>query len=136
MVIPTEWQGDNPYCLMIATDDERVLFIDLDEHGWATTYADWLREPSWWRLVQKVFDRPRVVLDVRVNQGDQGYFTARHIGVTGSGGSNEIIAYGIGKKCADGSMVRLWSLPDGSVCGGDDVDVLGVRLLHMIGPRR
>jgi hypothetical protein len=31
-------------------------------------------------------------------------------------------------------MVRLWAMPDGTVCGGDDVDIIGIRMVHMLGP--
>jgi len=76
-----------------------------------------------------------MVLVVQVHPGDQPYYTARHVGVTGSAGGNEITAYGIGKKAADGTMTRLWLLPGFMVCGGDDVDDLGVRMVKALGPR-
>lgn len=126
------WMGDNPFYLVLSFPDENVG-IDLDEPQWHAKYEDCMRRPGLWTLVHK--DTGAKVLAVRVNPGDQPYYTARHIGVVGSGGGNEITSYGIGKKCADGSTVRLWLLPDGTVCGGDDVDVLGRDIVIDLGPR-
>lgn len=126
------WRGENPFYLLIQKEDDAVT-IDLDEPQWATTYADSLRSEATWYLIEKA---PAVVrLAVICHQGDQGYYTARHIGKAGSSGSNEVIAYGLGKKQADGQMVRLWYL-EGMTCGGDDVDTLGIRLLRIKGPKR
>lgn len=122
----------NPYYLGIVTDTEGVK-IDLDETGWATTYADWMRRPAVWFLMEKATDQP--VLSVWVHEGDQPYYTARHVGITGSAGGNEIVAYGIGKKTVSGDMVRVWLMPNGVVCGGDDVDELGVRMVRAMGPK-
>lgn len=121
-----------PFDLMIVDDDMDVLFIDVEEHQWATTYAHWMRRPGWWLLRRK--GDSSIALTLRVNEGDQPYYTARHVGIAGSGGSNEIIAYGLGKKLPDGQMVRLWVMPGGDVCGGDDVDQLGVLLVKAKGP--
>lgn len=122
-----------PFDLMLVDDQQKVQFIDVEEHQWATTYADWMRRPGYWLLRHK--ETSRIMLAVRVNPGDQPYYTARHVGVTGSGGSNEVTCYGIGKKCADDTMVRLWIMPDGAVVGGDDVDDLGVLMVKAMGPR-
>ena len=92
-----------------------------------------MREPGVWALVSKAMGRALLV--VRVYPGDQPYYTARHVGIAGSGGTNEVTAYGIGKKQADGQMVRVWILPNGVVCGGDDVDDLGIALVKQMGPR-
>lgn len=126
------WADDNPFYLAIADDTEGVT-IDLGETGWATTYADWMRRPGLFVLLDKKRNAP--ILVIQVHPGDQPYYTARHVGVTGSGGSNEITAYGIGKKTGSGDMVRLWVLPNGMICGGDDVDDLGVRMVKAQGPR-
>ena len=40
----------------------------------------------------------------------------------------EVRAYGIGKKRLDGHVDRLWVLPTGVICAGDDVNVLGEAL--------
>lgn len=126
------WMGTNPFYLMIALEDENVG-IDLDQTGWATTFADKLRLPGQWILIHK--ESGHQALIVKVNEGDQGYYTARHVGIAGSAGSNEVTAYGIGKKCADGHVERLWILPGGTVCAGDDVDQLGVMMVQRMGPR-
>jgi hypothetical protein len=92
-----------------------------------------MRAKAVWFLMEKTRHTP--VLAVWVNEGDQPYYTARHVGITGSAGGNEIIAYGIGKKTVSGEMVRLWVLPNGSICGGDDVDDFGVRFVKALGPK-
>jgi hypothetical protein len=122
-----------PYYLLISTEDDGIR-IDLDEPGWATTYHDWMRRPAVWFLVSKETDLP--VLSVFVHDGEQPYYTARHVGITSSAGGNEITAYGIGKKQRNGDMVRVWLMPGGFVCGGDDVDDLGVRLVKALGPKQ
>lgn len=120
-----------PFDLMIVDDNQNVKFVDVEEHQWATTYADWMRRPGWWLLRRK---GGQVVLTVRVNEGEQPYYTARHVGTgLGSGHQAEVTCYGIGKKLADGSMVRLWVMPDGVVVGGDDVDQLGVLMVKARG---
>lgn len=129
----TTWQGENPFYLLISMSDENIG-IDLDQPGWITEYAKYLRLPSTWLLVHK--DSGAQILAVVVNDGDQPYYTARHIGVIGSGGSNRITAYGIGKKRrSDGMVERLWLLPNGTVCTGEDVEDIGVRMVHQLGPR-
>lgn len=127
-----EWQGPNPYYLGIGTDDAGVV-IDLDESGWATTYSEWLRRPSLWALMEKASQQP--VLTLVVRDGEQPYYTARHVGMVGSNGSNEVICYGIGKKRVDGVVERLWVMPNGVVCGGDDVDDIAIRFVRALGPR-
>lgn len=126
------WQGPTPFYLLISTTDENIG-IDLDERGWIATYADKMRLPGQWILVHKGDNFQ--VLVVKVFEGDQPYYTARHIGVTGSAGSNEVIAYGIGKKQADGCTVNLWVMPNGTVCGGDDVESVGIMMVKQLGPR-
>jgi hypothetical protein len=121
-----------PFDLLLVDDYQNTCFIDVEEHAWHAKYADWLRRPGWWLLRRKGTNA--VVLTVRVAEGDQPYYTARHVGTgLGSPGQAEIIAYGIGKKCADGSMVRLWVMPDGVVVGGEDVDRLGVLMVRARG---
>lgn len=126
------WHGPNPYYLIIATQDENVG-VDLDESGWMTKYAFALRLAGQWILVHKETGHQSLI--VKVSDGEQPYYTARHVGITGGGGSNEITAYGIGKKCVDGHVERLWVLPGGTVCGGDDVDQLGILMVKRLGPR-
>jgi len=130
---PATWSDANPYYLVIVTDeDTRTTTIDLGERGWLTTHAALLREPGWWLLCDK--RNGGALFTLTVLEGEQPYYTARHIGVAGSGGSNEITAYGIGKKRKDGHVDRLWVV-GGTVCAGDDVDILGRRLLEALGPR-
>jgi hypothetical protein len=102
--------------------------IDLDEAGWATTHAYWMRRSGVvWFLMRKATTSP--VLAVWVHEGDQPYYTARHVGIaTGIGA--EITAYGIGKKRPDGSTHRLWILPNGIICTAEDVDDLGLRIVR------
>lgn len=128
------WSDENPYCLMIRpSDNTEMLLIDLGEQGWSTTYADWMRTPGRWFLLRK--GQPQPVLALSVVEGEQPYYTARHIGVAGSGGGNEITAYGLGKKRKDGHVDRLWVLPNGTICGGDDAEPLAMDILYSIGPR-
>jgi len=122
-----------PYYLVISAEDDGTR-IDLDEPGWAKTYRKWMRRPGAWFLMDKASDVP--VLALIVHQGEQPYYTARHVGITSSAGGNEITAYGLGKKKINGEMVRIWLMPGGFVCGGDDVDDLGVRLVRALGPKR
>lgn len=128
-----EWHGDNPYYLLcvdadfgFATGGTPYQKIDLDEPGWATTYELWMRNPGQWHLIRK--DDDGVALSIVVHPGDQPYYTARVFGATNS--STLIRAYGIGKKQVNNSMVRLWILENGQICGGDDVDVFGPEALH------
>jgi hypothetical protein len=120
-----------PFDLMIVDDQQHVVFVDVEEHQWHAKHADWMRRPGWWLLRRK--HDSSVALTIRVNEGDQPYYTARHVGIASSSASHEVIAYGIGKKCFDGSMVRLWVMPDGVVVGGDDVDQLGVLMIKARG---
>jgi hypothetical protein len=118
--------GENPFFLSIITADGTHTDINLDASGWATTYADYLRVKSQWVLLHRDTDFP--ALAMVVEDGDQPYYTARHFGNSATAG--EAIAYGIGKKCADGAMVRLWAFfPEGVLCSGDDVDIIGRQLL-------
>ena len=134
------WEGQNPFFLLIveAPTAEKPLperhVIDLDHPGWVASNADVMRSSGFWGLFHKGTPQTPVIV-VWVNPGDQPYYTQRHVGLTGSAGSNEVSAYGIGKKCHDGVMVRLWVLPDGSICGGDDVDIIGVRMVQSMGPK-
>lgn len=125
------WYGELPFYLALVFDDE-VVTIDLEQPQWIATYADYMRKPGVWILRHKSgID----ILAVVVHDGDQPYYTARHVGVMGNAGSNEVVAHGIGKKRADGVVERLWLLPNGVVCAGDDVGDLGIRLVHQLGPR-
>lgn len=126
------WLGSNPFYLLLAFPDENVG-IDLDEPAWAAKYAEHMRRPGQWLLIHK--QTGTQVLGLLVTEGDQPYYTARHIGIAGGGGGNEITAYGLGKKHPDGSVERMWLMPNGMVCLGDDVDDIGVLMVKQLGPR-
>lgn len=128
----TEWADENPFFLLLAAPDDHVQ-IDIGERGWMKTYANWMRRPCNWHLCLKANNR--VMLSVKIYEGDQPYYTARHVGAVGSGGSNETTCYGIGKKQANGDMVRLWLMPNGVVVGGDDVDPFGLDIVYAEGPK-
>lgn len=132
MIEGNAWQGPNPFYLIISMMDENIG-IDLDESGWIAKNAEYMRKPSTWYLIHKQTNHQ--VLGVIVREGDQPYYAARHVGVSGGGGGNEITAYGIGAKRLEGHTDRLWILPTGMVCSGEDVDDLGIMLVHMMGPR-
>ena len=124
-----DWAGANPYYLLcvakFAIAAKAYQPIDLDESGWATTYAEWMRTEGEWHLVRKADDG--VALSLMIHTGEQPYYTSRVFGSTTS--PNLVRAYGIGKKQNDSSMVRLWILENGLVCGGDDVDSFGPAAL-------
>jgi hypothetical protein len=127
------WQGDNPFFLLISPNSGGGIQIDLDESQWMTTYAEYMRVTGIWFLVDKTSNTP--LFSMIVNEGEQPYYTSRTLGVVGSSGSNDIKTYGVGKKLVDGSIQRLWVLPGGIVCGGDDVDRLGILMVKQMGPR-
>ena len=126
------WHGDNPFYLMIFAGGERIV-IDLDERGWATTYAAYMRAPGYWFLFRK--DAEQHVFEMIVLDGEQPYYTRRTVGIAGSGGSNDVAFYGIGKKRLDGHVDRLWYAPDGAIIAGDDVDQFGVEYVKRLGPK-
>lgn len=122
------WSGPTPVFLIIELEDRPAsgnIGIDLDG-PWLTTHAEHLRKPSTWWLVDKQSRQP--VMGVVVREGDQPYFTKHHVGNLMA--ATELIAFGLGKKCADGTMVRNWLLPNGIVCGGDDVDAIAMRMVN------
>lgn len=148
--MPDQFAGDNPYVLIVVTSDETAL-IDLDETGWAKRYGHLMRAPGRWILGRKTDSTP--ILTLAVSDGEQPYYTSHVVGVAllpppdalGMTTSqaldlrsrSEIRAYGIGKKRLDGHVDRMWILPSGAICTGDDVDVLGeeiakVRLMDLL----
>jgi hypothetical protein len=120
------WSGETPFYLVMELDGraEGNIGVDLDT-PWLTTYAEHLRDPGTWWLIAKSTHRP--VLSVVVQEGDQPYFTKYHVGNLMS--QQEILMYGLGKKRPDGTMVRLWAMPNGVICGGDDMDIIASRML-------
>ncbi len=144
-----------PVILSISLASGDTIEIDLDESGWMRTYADYLRVRSIWTLRWKNGGlQPLILL---VDDGDQGFYVARHIGLIGSGGSGETIAYGIGKRRPPVIVERtyqtpkgmkrapfvevaekittIWCFPNGVVCGGDDVERIGEIIVRAAGPR-
>lgn len=128
----TEWHGDNPYYLLcvdkhsFGPDGQPYQRIDLDERQWATIHEEWMRRPGEWHLIRKEDDG--VAFSMVIHEGEQPYYTSRVFGATGI--ARLARAYGIGKKHNDGTMMRLWILENGQVCGGDDVDVFGRAALE------
>ena len=122
----SDWVGDTPFWLMCQTDTESGnVGIDLDENGWIEKNKALMRSPGTWFLMAKRTGKP--VFSVVMDEGDQFYYTKRHVGDLMRG--KEVVCYGIGKKKADGTPVNLWLLPNGMVCGGDDADVLAARMI-------
>lgn len=122
------WSGETPFFLIIELDEKPEagnLGIDLDT-GWTTQHAEHLRSPGTWWLVSKQTRMP--VMGLIVAAGDQPYFTKHHVG--NALAQREVIAYGMGKKLHDGTMVRNWLLPNGIICGGDDVDIIAARMVN------
>lgn len=122
----------NPFALVIA-DGSGSTWIDLDQPGWMKVHAELMRAPGQWSLIEK--PTARVVLTMLVASGEQPYYTARHVGLIGSGGSNEVVAHGIGKKRLDGHVDRMWILPNGIICAGDDLEPLAIQMVKAAGPR-
>lgn len=134
-----EWQGDNPFCLIIRETQQGVQgiyadhLIDLDQPGWLTEYSHLMRARGEWVLARKHGSVP--VLHLHVAEGEQPYYTARvyttFLPPAGSFGIGEIDLaeikdqakvkiYGIGKKRPGGQVDRMWVLPSGAICAGDD----------------
>lgn len=122
------WMGENPYCVVINRGIDDSLLIDLDKPGWSTEYAEWLRTPARWFLVRK--SDMQAVLWMRVQEGEQPYYTCRHTGFATTGSGTETKSYGIGKKRLDGHTDRLWVLANGAVTVGDDVDEFALDMLR------
>lgn len=123
------WLGDCPFFLIIEPEHptpEGNIGIDLDLQEWAKQYADFMRIPGVWWLYFKETMTPVMVLVV--HEGEQPYFTKHHVGNVTT--FAEITTYGLGKKLQDGSVQRTWLLPNGCVCGGDDVDEIGARIVN------
>jgi len=124
------WKGASPFFLVFERGPSDNIGIDIDEGGWIATNKDLFRAPGVWLLMQKAPTRP--IFAVVLEEGDQFFFVKHHTGNLMAG--SEVISYGMGKKQADGTEVKLWLLPNGMVCGGEgDVDLLASR---MLGPQQ
>lgn len=129
----TGWAGESPFFLVITTEDGGHM-VDVDEPGWMSEVPGLMRAPGEWLLVAKrVHDRPDgvPVLVMRVSEGEQPYYSRHTVGIAvGPGSGGEMVVYGIGKKRLDGHTDRMWTLPTGTVCAGDDVDKIVVDILQ------
>lgn len=139
--VQSGWQGDFPFYLVIELLDTSAgnVGIDLDEPGWVAANHDVMRKAATWWLYHKESQRP--VLCLVVEDGEQPYFVKHHVGNLMAGG--EVVAAGIGKKVpaqyeqqgkrrvlkSPARVERLWILPNGVVCGADDVDIIAGRML-------
>jgi hypothetical protein len=134
-----EWKGDKPFFLVIReyerftdrggrpTTRAHTTVIDLDEGGWIEKHRHLMRAPGAWFLCSKRLSAEKgvlvPVLIMQVEDGDQPYYTTKHVGVLSMGGSTAVdnVVYGIGKKRYNGEVQRMWVLPNGSVTSGEDV---------------
>jgi hypothetical protein len=120
--------GEVPYTLAIVLPNSEIIEIDVEEYQWATKYAHLMRVRSRWYLIRKSDGQP--VLGVDVMDGDQPYYAAEHIvRAQGRNAGAHIVCYGIGAKRADGHTDRMWVLPNGIICSGNDVYSLGDAIL-------
>lgn len=129
-----QWAGDNPYVLIIEVWEEdgtniTRYFVDLDEPGWMSEKPELMRVKADWLLARKHEQhplRPLPIMAMCVMDGEQPYYTKRHIGVI-YGASGQVVVHGIGKKNTNGHVDRLWVLPNGIVMPADDCDVIVSR---------
>ena len=148
-----EWADDNPYFLLLVRTEPKEdgsqdhLLLDVGETGWATTYADWLRRPAEWYLCEKAGEQRAVVAQL-VHPGDQPYYVKRHVGQMEihTGRFRQVEVHGIGKKVpatygpgrrkgakpvllTPERTDRIWVLPHGVICGGEDVEKLALAVV-------
>lgn len=136
--LPEKWYGSWPFFLLIVTKNNTVhSVIDLEEPEWRAKYEDnIMREPGQWYLARK-HDRS-VVFALNVEEGEQPYYVLKHVGYLGGVEDNptqhEMGAFGLGKKRLDGHVDRMWILPNGLVCGGNDLDFFVYQALNKPNP--
>jgi hypothetical protein len=119
---------------LISRGIDNSVIIDLDERGWTTTHAEWMRGQARWFLVRKTDMYP--LLWMNVVDGEQPYYVCRHVGiatappsVNGTVPTTQVPCYGLGKKRLDGHTDRIWLLPNGAVTLGDDVEIFAMDLV-------
>lgn len=132
-----DWKGDSPYILVVVRHMKRrkapeVRIIDLDEPGWMVKNRALLAyAPATWHLARKS-EPPRI--DVRISMSvlplEKPRFLIRHVGRANAHSNREVKAYGLVKLRRDGHSDKLWVLPNGQVCGGDDVDQFAMSILR------
>jgi len=122
----TGWAGGSPFFLVFERGPGDNVGIDIDTSGWIEANRELFRTPGVWLLMRKSPTQP--LFAVPLDEGDQFFFTKRHTGNLMAG--SEVISYGLGKKTAAGWEIKLWLLPNGMVCGGEDVDLLASRMLN------
>jgi len=131
-----EWQGDNPYFLVVVPAGAEPQTIDLDEPGWSKKHFYFMRCEGTWHFFHKGMGA--LVFSMVVWEGEIPYYTAKHIGTFAPSERRELIAYGIGKRrrdpCHEWHFDRMWILPNGQVCMGDDVETLARPLLSLVEP--
>lgn len=129
----TGWAGESPFFLVITTSDG-VHVVDVDEPNWMGEIPGLMRATGEWMLVAKrAHDRPdgMPMLVMLVADGEQPYYSRHTTGIAiGPAAGSEMVTYGIGKKRKDGHTDRMWVLPTGTVCPGDDVDKIVVDIMQ------
>jgi hypothetical protein len=151
-----EWADDNPFFLLLNALDTNpdgtrdYLVLDVGVPGWQATRAEWLRRPAEWYLCAK--SERRVVLAQIVYAGEYPYYVQRHIGQAAGPLRREISVYGIGKRVpavyrqvprpnskktksvlvSPERIDRLWVLPHGVVCGGEDVEKMAMAVVSTL----
>lgn len=141
-----EWADDNPYFLLLVAlekdenGNHENLILDVGLPGWQKTYADWLDRPAEWYLCEKTGEK-KVVIVQFVYAGEKPYYVKKHIGQLkfGTGRYRHIAVYGIGKKIparfsngqkiADERYERVWVLPHGVTCAGEDVEKIALSVV-------
>lgn len=123
------WNGDSPFFLIFEPADGvgGNTGIDLDTGGWIEAHRETFRTPGIWLLVSK--QHGHAPMAIMVEAGEQFYYHRHHVGDLMA--SAEVTLQAIGKKRADGSVVRLWLLPNGTVMSGEshEVDPVAARMI-------
>lgn len=121
------WAGGTPIYLIVVPTGQDPVLIDVDVPGWQETNEAVLASQATWHMMHKTTG---LVFTLIAWEGERASYVARHIG-RGLMSENrvELIAYGIGKERRDGHFDRLWLLPNGQICTGDDVEQLAISIL-------
>lgn len=159
MVDHEPWVGDTPYFLLIVSLEPNEggafghLVLDVDKPGWQVEHKEWLERSAEWYLCEKMGVQ-RAVLAQIVHRGEQPYYVKRHVGQVrlNDSAGRSVVVHGIGKKVPalyetytardergeemarrrkirDKRTDRLWLLPGGVVCGGEDVEKLAMAIV-------